>query len=137
MIAQKNLVNEKFNVSCDLGHLLVYDNQPFTKSEVGEEEMTNRSKSNLKYFFEEMFKLAKSQKGEDDEKRDFDKPEDTLTLPKKITKLPRSKPIPKQRSKTRWERFRDEKGLQARQKRSRMVYNELAQDWVPRWGKGR
>lgn len=129
--------NEKFNVSCDLGHLLVYDNQPFNKDEVGEEEMMSRGKGNLKYFFEELFKLANTQKGEDEEKRDFDKPLDTVNLPKPDTKLPRSKPIPKPKPLSKWEKYRIEKGLPAREKRSRMVYSEDAGDWVPRWGKGR
>ncbi len=129
--------NEKYNVSCDLGHLLIYDNQPFNKEEIGESEMAERGKNNLKYFYEELFKLCNAQKGEEEEKRDFDKPLDAVILPKPLTKLPRAKPIPKPKAKTRWEKYRDEKGLPAREKRSRMVYNEVAEDWVPRWGKGR
>jgi regulator of ribosome biosynthesis len=135
MIEEKN-IHQKFNVSCDLGHLLIYDNQPFGKDSIGESEMLERGKSNLKFFFEELFKLAKSQKGEDEEKRDFDKPLDTVILPKPETKLPRSKPIPKPKHLSKWEKYRVEKGFPAKQKRSRMIYSEAAGDWVPRWGKG-
>ena len=35
---------------------------------------------------------------------------------------------------TKWEKFRQEKGLPPRKKRSRMVWDEHAKDWVPRWG---
>jgi regulator of ribosome biosynthesis len=37
---------------------------------------------------------------------------------------------------TRWEKFRLEKGMPARKKRSRMVYDPITQDWVPRHGFG-
>jgi regulator of ribosome biosynthesis len=133
----KSADNEKFNVTCDLGNLLVYDNGAFNQEFVGEEDMIERGKSNLKYFFEELFKLASTQKGEEEERRDFDKPEDNVALPKPTTVLPRSKPIPRPKPLTKWEKYRLEKGLQPREKRSRMVYSETAGDWVPRWGKGR
>jgi regulator of ribosome biosynthesis len=129
-------INEKFNVTCDLGHLLVYDNQPFNKDFINEEDIEKRAKSNLKYCFSELFKLVGTQRGEDDEKRDFDKPEDNVQLPKPETILPRAKPIPKPKALTKWEKYRAEKGIQPREKRSRMVYSETAGDWVPRWGKG-
>ncbi len=128
--------NQKFNVSCDLGHLLVYDNQPF-KEFVGEDDMVERGKSNLKYIFEELIKLSNIQKGEEENKRDFDKPEDNVQLPKPLTVLPRAKPIPKPKAMTKWEKYRLEKGIEPREKRSRMVFSETADDWVPRWGKGR
>ena len=129
--------DNKFNVSCDLGHLLVYDNQPFKKEFVNEDDMLERGKSNLKHFFGELFKLANSQKGQNEETRDFDKPEDNVALPKPVTLMPRAKPIPRPKALTKWERFRTEKGMPTTMKRSRMVYSELAKDWVPRWGKGR
>lgn len=129
--------DNKFNVSCDLGHLLVYDNQPFNKDFINEDDMIKRGKSNLKHFYGDLIKLANSQKGQNEETRDFDKADDNVQLPKPVTLLPRSKPIPKQKALTKWEKFRLEKGMAPGQKRSRMVFSEVAQDWVPRWGKGR
>jgi regulator of ribosome biosynthesis len=129
-------ISEKFNMSCDLGHLLVFDNQPFSKDFVNEEDISERAKSNLQHCFSELFKLASTQKGEDDEKRDFDKPEDNVQLPKPETILPRAKPIPRPKPLTKWEKYRNEKGIQPREKRSRMVFSDTAGDWVPRWGKG-
>ena len=35
---------------------------------------------------------------------------------------------------TKWEKFRLEKGMTARKRRSRMVWDERVKDWVPRWG---
>ena len=50
--------------------------------------------------------------------------------------LPREKPIPKPKPLTKWEKFRIEKGLPAKEKRSRMVFDPITKDWVPRYGMG-
>eukprot|EP00916_Digyalum_oweni_P008105 GHVL01013571.1.p1 GENE.GHVL01013571.1~~GHVL01013571.1.p1 ORF type:complete len:283 (-),score=81.97 GHVL01013571.1:1620-2468(-) len=47
--------------------------------------------------------------------------------------LPREKPIPAQTAKTRWDRFAEAKNITKR-KRSRLVWDDIAQDWRPRWG---
>lgn len=46
------------------------------------------------------------------------------------------KPLPAAKKETRWEKFAKEKGIQNR-KRARMVWEEEAQEWRPRWGYGR
>jgi len=37
---------------------------------------------------------------------------------------------------TKWERFRIEKGIPTKAKRSRMVFDPITQEWVPRHGAG-
>lgn len=37
---------------------------------------------------------------------------------------------------TKWEKFRIEKGIPTREKRGRMVFDPITQDWVPRYGAG-
>eukprot|EP00742_Colponemidia_sp_Colp-10_P009222 GILJ01010040.1.p1 GENE.GILJ01010040.1~~GILJ01010040.1.p1 ORF type:complete len:336 (+),score=71.61 GILJ01010040.1:134-1009(+) len=54
-------------------------------------------------------------------------------LPKGSTVIPREKPLPKAKPMTRWEKFAQEKGI-VKQKRSRMVFDESAQDYKPRFG---
>jgi regulator of ribosome biosynthesis len=125
------------NIFCDLGNLLVSDSNPLNQDLISEEEIQAKALANTKIFFGELYNLLKTQKGNDDEHRDFDKEADNVTLPKGQLILPRAKRIPKEKPLTRWEKFRLERGLPPRQKRSRMVFNELANDWVPRWGKGR
>ena len=49
--------------------------------------------------------------------------------------MPREKPCPKEEVKTKWEKFREERGLPPRKKRGRLVYDPIQKDWVPRWGK--
>jgi regulator of ribosome biosynthesis len=129
-------ISKKANVAYDLGNLLINDTQQFKVDDITEEDIVKRGKENMTVFIEHLYKLSQSQKGENEEDRDFDKAPDNLKLPKPITLLPRAKPIPKPKPLTKWEKFRLEKGLQPRQRRSRMVYSELAGDWVPRWGKG-
>ena len=57
-----------------------------------------------------------------------------MDLPEPKIVTPRQKPAPKEKPKTKWEKFREEKGLPARQKRSRLVFDPITNDWVPRWG---
>jgi regulator of ribosome biosynthesis len=127
----------KFNVNFDFGHLLINDAQPFSTESITESQIKERGIQNLEVFFRELFNMCTSQVGEYNENRDFDKPKDTVKLPERILILPRSKPLPKPKPLTKWEKYRLEKGLPPRKKRSRMIWSELAQDWVPRWGKGR
>ena len=56
-------------------------------------------------------------------------------LPRPATKLPREKPLPAPKEQTRWEKFAERKGIK-NTKRSRIVWDENAQDWVPRYGLG-
>ena len=128
---------EAFNVNFDLGHLLINDTQTFKSDSISEEMIKERGIANLQVFYKELFSLASKQVGDDDEKRDFDKPKDTVKLPEPIIKLPRSKPLPKPKPLTKWEKYRAEKGIAPRKKRGRMVFSELTKDWVPRYGKGR
>ncbi|KAF7458066.1 ribosome biogenesis regulatory protein [Cryptosporidium felis] len=59
-----------------------------------------------------------------------------VALPSKQTiQLPRAFPLPVKREKTRWEKFAEIKGIKKR-KRSRMVYDPITDNFVPRWGKG-
>lgn len=48
-------------------------------------------------------------------------------------RLPRQKPIPKEKPKTRWQKFMEERNMKKR-KRSKLVFDELSGDWKPRWG---
>jgi len=125
------------NIFCDIGNLLVSDTNPINDQQIYEDDIQAKALSNAKVFFTELYNLLKIQKGDDDEHRDFDKEADNVKLPKGQLILPRARRIPKEKAETRWEKFRLERGLPPRKRRSRMVYNEIAKDWVPRWGKDR
>ena len=57
-------------------------------------------------------------------------------LPAPTTQLPRSKPLPKPREPTRWEKFAQQKGIQKR-KGTKLVYDEHNQEWRRRFGYNR
>ncbi|KAJ6259862.1 hypothetical protein Dda_5506 [Drechslerella dactyloides] len=56
------------------------------------------------------------------------------TLPSPITQLPREKPVPKPKEPTKWEQFAKKKGIAAKTKDTKMVYDEATGEWVPKWG---
>ena len=74
--------------------------------------------------------------GDEGEVLEYTKPLYNVFLPESKIVLPREKPIPKPKPLTKWEKFRLEKGLPTRKKRSRMVYDPITKDWVPRFGFG-
>lgn len=57
-----------------------------------------------------------------------------VQLPDPTTELPREKSIPKEKPKTKWEQFAARKGIKAKTKDGKMVYDEESGEWVPKWG---
>ncbi|TGZ83429.1 ribosomal biogenesis regulatory protein [Ascodesmis nigricans] len=55
-------------------------------------------------------------------------------LPEPVTSLPREKPVPKEREPTKWELFAKKKGIKAKQRDGKLVYDEETGEWVPKWG---
>lgn len=58
-----------------------------------------------------------------------------VDMPAALQVLPREKPCPTEKPKTKWEKFRDERGMNPRKKRSRLIFDPITNDWAPRWGK--
>ena len=42
--------------------------------------------------------------------------------------------MPKEKEKSRWERFAEKKGIRAKRKEGNLVYDEEKREWVPRYG---
>lgn len=57
-----------------------------------------------------------------------------ITLPAPETQLPREKPVPKDKEKSKWEKFAAKKGIGNKPKEGKLVYDEAKGDWVPRYG---
>ncbi|ABN67420.1 predicted protein [Scheffersomyces stipitis CBS 6054] len=57
-----------------------------------------------------------------------------IHLPEPTTPLPREKSIPKAKPPTKWEQFAARKGIKAKAKDGKMVYDEATGEWVPKWG---
>ncbi len=123
------------NKHYDLGALVMEDCQSY--SDKTEEEILEMTKKNFQTLFKELFELKRQQRaklGEDGGILEYTKAQYSVDLPEPRIIVPRQKPVPKEKPKTKWEKFREEKGLPARQKRSRLVFDPITKDWVPRWG---
>ena len=126
------------NKYLDLGALLFEDCQSF--SGMAADQLLEETKKNLCTVYKELFDLKraqKAQKGGDDEDGEileYTKSMFSVTLPAPLVVCPREKPIPKEKPLTKWEKFRQERGMPARKKRSRLVFDQATNDWVPRWG---
>jgi regulator of ribosome biosynthesis len=57
-----------------------------------------------------------------------------INLPAPSTLLPREKSIPKDKEPTKWEKFAKKKGIQAKKKEGKLVYDEATAQWVPKYG---
>lgn len=58
-----------------------------------------------------------------------------VDLPNPTFQLPREKPIPKEKTFTKWEKFAKEKGIQ-KKRRDRLVFDQSTGEYVPRYGRG-
>lgn len=54
-------------------------------------------------------------------------------LPAAKTALPREKPLPKPKEKTKWEKFAQKRGIH-KKKKSAMVFDDAQQEFIPRHG---
>lgn len=123
------------NKYCDIGALMLEDCSSF--AEKNEKQIMEITKANLCTLYKELFDMKREQvaaQGEDGEILEYTRPMFMVSLPPPRIVTPREKPIPKEKPMTKWEKFRLERGLPARKKRSRMVFDPISNDWVPRWG---
>ena len=114
---------------------MIEDCQSFEN--LSEKEAMAKTQENICQLYQALFDLKKKQRlshGEDGEILEYAKAANNVYLPDRGIILPREKPIPKPKPLTKWEKFRLEKGMSAKEKRSRMVYDPITNDWVPRYG---
>jgi regulator of ribosome biosynthesis len=74
--------------------------------------------------------------GGEDEILEYTQSKHLVQLPEPLVVLPRMFPPPKPKPLTKWEKFRIERGMPTKGKRSRMVFDPITKDWVPRYGMG-
>ncbi|KRX40803.1 Ribosome biogenesis regulatory -like protein, partial [Trichinella murrelli] len=115
--------------SIDLGNLLVDEQEPVDQhlmKENTEMAIMNKVRESVQLMANKLWELP-TQRVEDAV---------VVELPAPTSRLPREKPIPKKAPPTKWEEYAKMKGIQKR-KRTRMIWDETAQDWKPRWGYNR
>ena len=114
------------NLNFDMGCLLLEDCQSY--SDITAKEFSKRTASNICAVYKQLFDLKKKQDaqfGPDGQILEHDRAAYAVDMPPSEVVLPREKPCPVEKPKTKWERFREERGLPPRRKRSYMVFDEL------------
>lgn len=112
------------NLTYEMYYLMASDIAPIS-SGTTDEDLTALARDNTQLLINKVFALPRG-------KTEYG-PSAILPLYAKNLRLPRALPLPKKAPKTRWEQFAEEKGI-FKKKRSRLVFDEVEKDWVPRWG---
>lgn len=124
----------------DLGNLAVFDSNPLENDKLKnegerEEYLTSVTRDNVQLLINQILSLP--MKTTTDTHGSSTGQDSTMTLvqlPDPSTELPREKAIPKAKAPTKWEQFAARKGIQAKPKEGKMVYDEASGEWVPKWG---
>jgi len=125
---QSVTVEKETPLDVDTGFLTVTDPNPIdedTYNSNREEYLQSTARDGIQSLFASLFTLPTQAS-----------PDGPLAkLPPPTTQLPRSKPLPKPKPPTKWERFAAAKGIQHKV-RDRREWDEEKQEWVNRWGQG-
>lgn len=122
----------------DLGNLAVFDPNPLDGSLLSNEKdlnahLNNVTRDNVQLLINQILSLpikttTDSSSGAQDATMTL------VTLPEPTTPLPREKSIPTAKPPTKWEQFAAKKGIQAKGKQAKLVYDEATGEWVNKWG---
>lgn len=124
----------------DLGNLATFDPNPLDAEKLKdpkqrEEYLASVTRDNLQLLINQILSLPI--KATTDTHGSSTGQDSTMTLihlPEPTTALPREKSIPKAKPQTKWEKFAAIKGIKAKAKDGKMVYDEDKGEWVPKWG---
>jgi len=115
----------------DLKDLAVFDNNP-TQCKLAESDRLDQlARDNAQLIFNQLFDRKQLERTVIDDAIVVTLPDKTKTGP---FACPREKPLPKKKPQTKWEAFAAVKGINAKKKKSRMVWCEVTKSWKPRWG---
>lgn len=121
-------VDKEDDLTYDLGHLCASDPSPLDEAALKADAsayLLRIARDNAQLLTNRLYGILASQPNKS-----------AIKLPEPTTALPREKPLPKPKPLTRWEKFAAEKGI-VKKKRSKMVWDETAQRWAPRFGYGK
>ena len=115
----------------DLGHLLCNDSNPLPTlkhltTPEREAALASTAQSCAQALIAQLLTSCPISKNSDDGSLQ-------LKLPASETALPREKPVPKEKEKSKWEKFAEKKGIKKR-KDGNLKYDEAKGDWVPKYG---
>jgi len=124
----------------DLGNLATFDPNPLDNEKLRDESqkeqyLSSVTRDNVQLLINQILSLPV--KTTTDTHGSSTGQNSTMTLiqlPEPSTQLPREKAIPKAKAPTKWEQFAARKGIKAKTKDGKMVYDEEKGEWVPKWG---
>lgn len=123
---KSTLVEKDVPLDVDAGFLTVTDPNPIDKESYDHDReayLQSTARDGIQLLLAALFNLPA-----------FTSSEGPLAqLPPPTTHLPRTKPLPKPKPPTKWERFARAKGIQS-QRRDKKIWDDERQSWVPRWG---
>lgn len=133
-------VNKPIPNTYDLGNLATFDPNPLDNDKLNdasqkEEYLTSVTRDNVQLLINQILSLPV--KTTTDSQGSSTGQNSTMTLiqlPDPTTQLPREKAIPKAKAPTKWEQFAARKGIKAKAKDGKMVFDEATGEWVPKWG---
>jgi len=109
-------------IEVDLGNLVAFDYQEYRPAGFDAKAVTQVA---LQELFNQLFQLPI--------KADEISMDPLAQLPNGKIAIPREKPVPAPKALTKWEQFRNEKGIK-KKKKSRMIYDEISKEYRPRYG---
>jgi len=119
-------VDKEDDLTYDLGNLAAFDTHPIPQATEDKDlntTLTEYSRDNVQLLFHKIFNLPT---------QEVDVGVLAL-LPTPKTTIPREKPIPKANALTTWEKFALSKGIK-KTKRPKKIWDELHEEWKPRFG---
>lgn len=124
----------------DLGNLSTFDPNPLENDKLNDPEqkeayLASVTRDNLQLLINQVLSLPiKTTTETHGSSTGQDSTMTLIQLPEPSTPLPREKAIPKAKAATKWEQFAARKGIKAKTKDGKMVYDEATGEWVPKWG---
>lgn len=134
-------VEKPIPVTYDLGNLAVFDHNVLDKDDFDtsngnrEENVKSVTRDNVQLLINQILSLPMKTTTEATGGNSGHSSSMTLIqLPDPTTELPREKSLPKPKAPTKWELFAAKKGIQPKARTGKMVYDEQAGEWAPKWG---
>lgn len=124
----------------DLGNLATFDPNPLDNEKLKdpqerEAHLASVTRDNLQLLINQILSLPiKTTTETHGSSTGQDSTMTLIQLPEPATPLPREKAIPKAKAATKWEQFAAKKGIKAKAKDGKLVYDEATGEWVPKWG---
>lgn len=115
----------------DLGHLACYDPNPLLSlaedATSKEEKLKSTAQACAQSLIHQLLTACEIKRSDDDGTLQ-------IKLPDPEYRLPREKPVPKEKEKTTWEKFAEKKGIKKRGKDGKLSFDEDAGEWKQKYG---